>query len=250
MLPERFSTLKHMATSPAHYRAARDAQSDTSISRRIGSVTHAMLFDEPFAVYEGRRAGKDWERFESEHSDRPIANPTEAAQSRAMVASIRSDRNAAELLFAPGTIHERRIDWSWGGRQFRSTPDAMAPGRIVDLKTTRCADPARFRWDVARFHYHAQLALYQQAAATIGLHADDLYIVAVESKPPHCVTTMRLTASTVSLGMSACLAWMERLKWCEENDSWPGYSQAIVDLQLDRSESPDRPMDEGDAEDL
>lgn len=248
----RYSLLKKMGTSPAHYRHAVLRDSDDSLCLRLGSITHAMLFDQPYAVFTGKqRRGKDWDAFETEHADKPIANVTEATNCRCIVEALRNDPIASDLLFAPGMVHEERIDWTWRGRKFRSTPDARGNRRIVDLKTTRCADPERFRWDAIKFGYHAQLALYQQAALDgLGEQIDELYIVAVESKAPYCVTTMRLTPTTVALGMQACCAWFERLRVCEESNSWPGYAMSVVDLDMDQSEGIGRALEEGDLEDL
>lgn len=247
----RYSLLKKMGTSPAHYRHAAMHDDDDSLSLRLGAVTHAMLFETPFSVWTGKaRRGKEWDEFEKANDDRPIANVTEALSCRAIVDALRADPIASRLMFETGMIHEQRIDWAWGGRAFRSTPDARGNGRIVDLKTTRCAEPGKFRWDAIRYSYHAQLALYQQAAmAGLGETIDELYIVAVESKAPYCVTTMRLTPQAVALGMQACIAWYERLRVCEECDAWPGYSQSIVDLDMDSGES-GRALEEGDVEDL
>ena len=247
----RYSLLKQMGTSPAHYRHAVMSSDASSSTQRRGSVTHAMIYEQPFAVYDGIRRGKEWAEFAAANSDRPIANLKEAADARCIADAVRRDPIACDLMFAPDMIHEHRIDWTWNGRAFRSTPDARGNGRIVDLKTTRCADPERFRWDAIKFGYHAQLALYQQAAMSgLGESIDELYIVAVESKAPYCVTTMRLTAKTVALGIQACIAWFERLRVCEESDSWPGYAMSVVDLDMDSSEGIGRALEEGDIEDL
>jgi hypothetical protein len=92
------------------------------------------------------------------------------------------------------------------------------------------------RW----YGYHSQLAWYRRALieSRFGTPAS-LWIVAAESAPPYPVTVFRLTEQAIEQGERACRSWLELLKVCEESDSWPAYTDAVVpfDVPDDESES-------------
>lgn len=235
MTPCRFSWLKAMSRSPAHCRHAMQSGTDETLAMRIGSGTHAILFDQPIAIFTGKvRNGKGWEAFEDEYSNRVILNQREHAQASALADAIRGHELASELLFAPDAVHEEPIGWKLLGRDCSGTPDVRAPRYIVDLKTTKCADPERFVRDAKWRHYNAQLAWYMDGVIASGLGtAAEAYIVAVESTPPHCVTVLRLTDRAIDQGRRQCRVWLERLLGCEASDNWPGYVESVVDFDIE-----------------
>jgi hypothetical protein len=231
-VPVRFSTLKMFAQSPAHYLHAVQRGYDETLSMRIGSGAHAILFDKPYAVWPGRRQGNDWKAFEKAHHGETILNRTELGQAQAMVASIRAHETAMRLLFT-GTKIEQRLDWEWQGRAFRSTPDAAGRTHLVDLKCLRSAEPDRVMWQSSKMGYHAQAALYRRALNQTGEHSiKECYLVVVENKAPWPVTVLRFAESALEMGDRSCALWMEQLRACEQSGAYPGYVQSIVDLEL------------------
>lgn len=235
-LPVRFSTLKHIARSPAHYwHQATTTYDDDSLARRLGSGTHAMMFGTPeVIVFTGKqRRGKAWDAFKAEHAGKVILSRSEHAKASAMVAALHANPLAERLLFSPGTIHEQRLDWSWLGRSIRSTPDARGAYHLVELKTCRTADPEWFKRDATRMAYHAQLAFYRRAILeAIGTKPREVYIVAVESVAPYAVTALQLTERALDQGERLARVWFERLLVCEATNAWPEYSQAIVEFDV------------------
>lgn len=229
-IPVRFSNLKQMAQSPAHYFQAcqRDQDGPGTLAMKLGSGVHAMLFGQPWVAYPGRRAGKEWDAFELEHAGSVILNEREAATAKATADAVRANPLAASLLLAPDVVVEKRLDWMRDGRACRGTPDAVGDGFIVDLKTTKCAEPVRFVKDATWRGYHAQVAFYAAALETLGRQVTDLYIVAVESAAPHCVTVLRLDSSAWLAGNALVGSWWQRLRVCEESNEWPGYTDAMV----------------------
>jgi hypothetical protein len=166
-LPVRFSRLKAFSLSAAHYLLwcqEGDDSGGESLALRMGSGFHAALFaNRELVAYDGRRAGKDWERFEQKHRERGavILNRKEFSIAAGMVGAIKRHKRAMELLF-DGTTVEHRIDWTFSGRACRGTPDAFrADGAWnVDLKSARCTEPRWFSREALKRHYHAQLANY------------------------------------------------------------------------------------------
>ena len=255
-IPTRFSLLKNMALSPAHYLEACQRDQDDSIAARLarahvgpdrsaalrfGTAAHAMLFGTgSVAVFRGPvRRGKAWEAFqrmaaEDEHVE--ILNEREHALAVEIVTAIRKHPTAMRLLF-DGTIVETRIDWEWMGKACRSTPDARVPGKhVTDLKTCQSAQPEAFRRHALRLFYQAQASFYGTCLEEVGEPLpESFYVVAVEKARPFPVTVLRFTADAMELGAKLVRLWFERLQICEEANVWPVYapSPAIVDLDID-----------------
>lgn len=267
-LASRFSLLKQMALSPAHYRYAAQQPQDDSLAARLGGICppgtprsealrvgtagHALLFNTgTIAVFEGKqRRGKDWEAFQRAAADEghvEILNRREHALVTNVVDAIKRDETAMRLLF-DGTTVEQRIDWTWEGRAFRSTPDARRPRKwCVDLKTAFTAEPWQFARHAARMFYHVQGAIYLDALDAIGetVPDDEYYIVVVEKKPPFPTVVRRLTPDTITEGRKIARRWFELLKSCQDSNAWPSYAVRILDLDVD----PIRAANGGEAED-
>lgn len=232
-IPTRFSLLKLMALSPAHYYAAcqRD-EDDQTIALRLGSGVHAIVLGEPVIRFSGRRAGKAWEAFAADHADKTILNDREWVEAQSMASAILRRREAMEILFY-NTIVEQRIDWTFLGRACRSTPDARGPYHVAELKTCRTSNPTVFIRDAMRMFYPSQLAFYQDA---IG-HAEDVtpekaYIVAVEKSDPYPVTILELTERALEQGRRVVRLWFEQLLNCEASSEWPEYAASIVPFDV------------------
>lgn len=267
-VPVRYSWLKYMDRSAAHARHQALYGSDPTMSMRMGSAIHAATFESHrIRIYRAgtytdlrgkkpkvrehsdRRTGDAFETFKSaQPPDAIILNEREHAHATAIADAIR--RADAErvhpdtgeplpLLFGTGVVHEQRIAWSVDGRAYSSTPDARLPGRwIADLKMARTGDPVRYPHDATRMGYQAQLVMYDEADAydrTGDYRAGgcELFSVVVEPKPPYVVTTYRLAASSIAYGRRCLYRWREALAACEAINYWPGYRQAVVELETD-----------------
>lgn len=258
-IPSRFSLLKQMALSPAHYRhAAQQPQDDSFAARlaglvppgtkrsdalRFGTAAHALLFKTgTVGVYTGaRRAGPEWKRFQQEAADRghvEILNAREYVLAVDVIDAICRNETAIELLFAD-TIVEQRLDWKWEDREFRSTPDARSKkigGHLVDLKTAQSSQPTAFMRHAMRYWYHAQAALYCEALESLDLGTPSAcYLIAVEKTKPHPVTVVEITPEVVEQGRKSCRLWFEQLKNCEASNVWPEYVQRIVPWELEEN---------------
>ncbi len=65
----------------------------------------------------------------------------------------------------------------------------------------------------------------------------------MESTAPYAVTVLRLSARSILAARKRVTLWLERLRASEENDFWPGYVQAAVEM-----DPPAWMQDEDDAE--
>lgn len=236
----RFSHLRHMARSPAHYRhAVLCGGSGPTLAKRLGSGAHAATFGTPeIAVWPGRRAGKAWDAFEAEQTaaGRLVLNEREAAEAYAMASALRSDPIAGPLLFGPDMEYERKIEWTirLGGRERRATGriDALGSVMLLDLKALRDATPDRVRFVIDRMGYHAQVAWYADGCEAAGLGWREPAIIVVENVAPYPCVVFNLTPRAVEKGRAMYRGWLERLASCEAGDHWPGYVQAPTEFDL------------------
>lgn len=228
--PVRFSHLKHIARSPAHYRAALTASFD-STSLRLGRIVDVGVLGGPEPViYDGTRRGKAWEQFRDQHGGLEIVTASEVESAQPIIDAVLGHEAAMSLLRS-GAI-KKRLHWDWLGRACTGEPD-VAGRALVDLKTTRDAEPGRFTKQALWYSYHAQLAFYRLGMVSSGAEPPaQVYIVAVETAPPYPVTVLQLTERAIEQGERLCRLWMERLLACEATNEWPGYVQSVVDLDV------------------
>lgn len=232
--PIRFGELKAMARSPAHYLHAVNVGREDTKQMRLGRLLDAALFDRPVYVGPSDRRGKKWTEYvASVPPGVDTFTSDEREEMMPMLESLKLDELAMALL-KTGEHQVTRL-WEFMGRACRGTPDTYDKGTatLVDLKSTRNADPFWFQRDARRMAYHAQLAWYRHGLRTLGLPVESVYLVTVESAPPYPVVVHRLTENALLAGDKCVRLWMERLASCEAADFWPGYAQTAVPFDVE-----------------
>lgn len=237
-VPLRFHNLRAMAQSGAHCYQSFQSGRLESLAMRLGSGTHAMLFGQPVVLWnqpakkgkgKAPRSGEAWAEFQAANSGAVILNRKEHDRARAIADALLDNTDASRLLFAPGTLHESTIRWVQQGRERQSTPDCRGPSHLVELKTTRCAEPGRFQRDAMFRGYHAQLADQSAAIeASTGSKPSEVYVVAVETVEPYVVQVLQLTPRALEQGERLCRVWFERYMACEAANQWPGYCASVT----------------------
>lgn len=236
-----FSTLKHLETSPLHYRRACDHERADTASMRLGRITHAAILtpDVPadVAIWEGAvRRGKAWEEFVAAHPGATIVKRDELATAERMRAAVMAHPVARALL--TGGAGEVTMRWtSPEGVVCRARADYLTrDGGLVELKTTRFATPRAFMREAASRLYHAQVAFYSD-----GLEAcePDIcvrpapYLIAVENVEPHDVTVHQFNLDKLDAGQRVVSRWMKTIAQCTASGYWPGAGgSGVVDEPL------------------
>ncbi len=235
--PVHFTHLKQISLSPMHYRYSADQGFDKACYA-AGRITHYLVLGGDYVVYEGKRQGNAWKEFEAEHeaTGKEIFTRSEVTKAEARAEAVLRHPIAGPLI-TEAEEKERHVLWTHEtGRRCSSRLDALSgPKRyLLDLKVASSAEPGRFSRAAIRYAYHAQGAFYADAAKSIGYALNEVYLVTVETDPPHPVTVFRVTANALAEGRKLNRLWMERLLACEDSNEWPGYTQSIVDLDVEQ----------------
>jgi hypothetical protein len=235
--PLRFSRLKLISKSPAHYAAAVE---DESAAMETGTAADRLLLGGKVLAYPGPvRRGAAYDAFCAAHLDTLIVTQKEGAQAFGIAEAVHACPDAVRLLEG---VRQETVHWSLLGRACRGTPDVRNDEHrfLTDLKTGETSDPKFFPFKVRRYAYHAQLSWYLggMELAKLGTY-QDCYIVAVEQAPPHVVTVYRLTEHILEIGWKIWRLWFEQAQVAEASQTFPGYSQSIVELDLPDEEAID-----------
>lgn len=236
-----FHDLKVLGTkSPAHYHAlitqpaeVRELESDRP-AFRFGRLCHKTILGGDYVVFsDGDRRGKKWETFAEANKGRDIFKADEVNEALAIAAAVRTHPIAGELLEGE---HEVPVEWTMLGRKVATRGlDILnrKARRHVELKTTSNGEPYTFQRGASRFGYHAQCAMYDDAARSLGVDIKDHFVITVETFAPYVVTVHHIAPRVLEEGRKLVRSWMERLQACEEANEWPAYTQSIVEWDLD-----------------
>jgi hypothetical protein len=236
--PVRFSRLKLMAKSAAHYAAGFGGETGPM---RKGSALHAYLLggSEKVVVFrDGIRNKKSqkWIDFQLEHQGKHILIPSELAVVEGMRRSVEKHQRAMDLL--DDGVQETRITWDLGGRACAGTPDVVKPmkdgKRLVELKSCDTSAPDLFKVKGRRMGYPAQVAWYGDGLERCLQYKPgkvvETYVVAVESTAPYPVTVFHL-GSILAVGRKQYRIWFEALRNCEQSNEFPAYAQTDVEWE-------------------
>lgn len=251
--PLRHGRLRKMGLSPLHF--AADVERSASFFDKGSGAHSALLGGKRLAVWDKQsdkgnqcpRRGKDWDAFNAANRDALILLPDEYDQVQRMAEAV---LRCPDAVWALDGQHEQTVLWDVMGRRCRATPDVDGGDRVAELKTTKCAAPRKFRWDVLKFCYDGALAWYQDGLAMQPgrrLMPTEAFIVAVESSSPYAVTVFRVPPAQLEKARRQNRAWFERLMVCERSGEWPAYAQSIVDLEYPESDAPELVFGEAEA---
>jgi hypothetical protein len=233
-----FSTLKMVEESPLHYQDAVQFAKTATSAMNVGTAGHCMIlgptmFPPRYAVWTGGvRRGKEWDGFKDSNADKTIITADEYDTCRAMTEAVVA-HPAAGPIFAQGEA-ERVIQWQdpETGLDLKARVDWIS-GSIVDLKTTKSANPRLFGATAARYKYHAQMAFYRWGVeCATGLAEWPCHLVVVESQRPHDVVVYALDEVTLAAGLETCREWLRLVAGCRASGKWPGRFQGETTLNL------------------
>lgn len=251
-----WSRLKRLATSPLHYLTNAQTKSAPAFSAMHAAVLEPERFAADYAVYDGVRRGKEYDRAVAENPGRVLLSPSEDEQIAGVAAAVRRHPVAAALLAegraevtitwdVPGADGDKRhckgrIDWLTNG------------GGIVDLKAVPSVAPRQMAVEIARRLYHGQLAWYARGLEQVTGQRPACFILAYEAKAPYDVGVYRLDADgALYVGETLVDRMLAQLTACESAGHWPGQAPDMADVALPRwAAGIDEEPEEGQGDDF
>jgi len=228
------SVLKEGRKSMAHMKAMFDGTREIIVTddMDLGSALHCAflepeLMPEKVVLWEGkRRAGKEWDAFKGEHSDKVILTPGYYEKLQGMTKSLRKHQFVKEWY---GRIQDVEVSGQseWCGVPIKGRCDALTDEPLVDLKKVADGDMRLFRRNAYHFGYHIQAAMYRRI-----FQRDRFVLLTVEATPPYDVVPYELEADLLHHGETECIRLLQWWKNCCENSRWPGRSDEIQTLDL------------------
>jgi hypothetical protein len=234
-------------SAPAHFRYAMDHPPKTKPHYDMGHAVHTLVLGAGPQI--DIIAADDW-RTKAAQTQRKAAHAAghvpllthEYAEAYAMRDAVLSHPIAGRL-FDPATGDpERSLYWQDDetGTPLRGRVDWLRhavggmPTTIVDLKTTKNANPKAFGKTAADFAYHRQQFTYRWGARELlGVEVGFVFVL-VETEPPYLVSTPELDDEAEAIGAREMRQAIDIYAECMETGDWPGYSTEIEQVSLPR----------------
>jgi len=240
----RWSELKEMKRSPAHYRHRKLQPREDTDALKLGRAVHLAAFEPErfrhrYVVWDmGTRRGKDWDSFKrrAEGNQQEILTDVQHAKALAIGQAVRTFPPAVPYL--SGGQGELTVLWTakgipGGDVPMKSRIDWRSDAKpILDLKTTRDASPDAFDRLAWGYDYHVQGAIYVDGIEAVTGERPPYLIIPIESEPPHVATLRLVTEFQLQMGRRTYRELLAKLVHCRNTGHWPGYSDEIVDLQI------------------
>ena len=245
------SGLKLLAKrSPAHLRWQLDHGSEPREVFRVGTLSH-LVFLEPHRIEDrlllcpldatGERLDKrsnaakaEWAEAEAraEQESRVIVTPGDLRMILGMARALQGHSTARSYLAAPGP---RELSLRWLDPEFdvecKARYDLLCPaiGAVVDLKFVEDASPVGMGKHIADWGYDISAAWYLDAAAHVGLDADEFRLICIEKKPPHAIAVYPIYGAILALGRRDARAALARYATCAQTGVWPAYGDGELE---------------------
>jgi len=115
----------------------------------------------------------------------------------------------------------------------KNRPDYITDNYLVDLKTTACANPDKFKHSVKKYGYHRQAAMALDGVSKVtGKEYKHFIIVAVEKEAPYCASAFVLDKETIEEGRIEYKQYAGLYKECLESQCWPSYGKSLQTLSI------------------
>lgn len=221
------TSLKTLATrTPAHYQWDK-AHPKFSDAFTLGTAAHSLILEDDTSniiMVDAdnwlSKAAKEAKAAALAAGDQPLLRK-EWLQVLAMRDAV-MDHPEARYLFA-NHLAEQSVFWEEDGLILKCRPDAWKTGLLIDLKTTRSADPNEFGKTAHEFGYHQSAAHYIDGVKAATGEELPFHFVLVEKTAPYLVSVVELDWEAVNIGRQLNDRAKRIYRECVENDAWPGY---------------------------
>lgn len=217
------TAIKAGAKSMLHMHHAMTNKSEETPAMRWGTLVHeaVLMGIERFAVYPGRRSGKEWDAFEVANSGRTIVSKSEHEKIMMVLESIASNKEAHELTIC-GEV-EKPIYWTdkEAECEAKGRPDVVNR-HLVDLKNAKDISERGFTMASWSAGTHLQMAWYLRGLRANGITVERVAIVAVESTPPFDCAVYYYDQSLLNWAERECVRICRDYKLAIESGNFKG----------------------------
>ena len=230
------SRLRWMKHSPAHYAAQATIDKEATPAQARGQLLSVALLEpdvflDTVVVWRGgRRAGKEWQAFETANAGKTILTEEEHRECVALSRAVRAHPVAGRYL-AEGR-GEVSMVWQLDGRRCKARLDWLCEdGTVVDIKSTRDGSPDGYAREAWKYNVPSQSAWYADGYKALTGVSPRYVLIVVEAELPHVVVTYPVGADVMSVGRELYTQWLAQLGACEQSGRWPGY-ESETNLRL------------------
>lgn len=226
------TSLKTLATrTPAHYQHEKKHPKNSD-AFTLGTAAHSLILEDDTSGIEVvaadnwlSKAAKEAKAAALAEGKQPLLN-----KEMAQVVAMRDAVMAHPVARAAFTGHraEESVFWDEGGLMLKCRPDAWQPGALIDLKTTRDANPNEFGKTAHEYGYHQSAAHYIDGVKAATGEELPFHFVLVEKTAPYLVSVVELDVEAVSLGRMLNDRAKRIYRECVESGNWPGYPGAVT----------------------
>lgn len=243
---ENFSRLKHILTSPLHYKTACKTEVEETIDMRLGTAVHEWVLEGRVSPFVVRPECNEADASDLWHGNKKWCKAWLAAQTLPVYAPDDNERRmrmqnalaGSELfqeLMAACPEREKTVQADYMHLPMKARLDAAGywevEGKrrrlIMDLKKTPDASPRAWGKKACNFHYDMQIFLYANLLALAEDLSEPPMVVhaVVEDSDAAPVCLYRVSDEMWASGQAKLARAVTTLLTCREADYWPGYGE-------------------------
>jgi len=247
------SFLQQFATSPAHAKHYMDNKLDTD-AMRFGRIYHAMIagaadeyvvFDpdlrpEPDKTF-GSKLNKEWkEGFAIANDGKDVCSIDELKQFETMIQQLRANE-VVQQINAFDLVQEEAFRTEIDGYKVKCKPDGLQIHRgenkenlVIDWKTCTSVHPDKIRYDMIKYGYDVQAALYTDIISEInGGESNFMFIFQEKTEPYDVLPVLVMSYSDVMKdGRNKWRNYYIQARRCLDANVWPGVADQFKEKCL------------------
>jgi len=231
------TSLKTLATrTPAHYQHDK-THPKFSDAFTLGTAAHSLILEGDLSNIVTVDADNWLTKAAKEAKAATLADGRQPLLKKEMaqILAMNDAVMAHPLARAAFTGHkaEQSVFWEEYGLALKCRPDAWKPGLLIDLKTTRSADPNEFGKTAHEFGYHQSAAHYIDGVKAATGEELPFHFVLVEKTEPYLVSVVELDIEAINIGRQLNDRAKRIYRECVESNTWPGYPNAdLISLPM------------------
>lgn len=233
-----WSSLKHMAVSPAQYKWEIDHPQPASAAMSLGTVEHiALMTPEDYLrrkeIIDVKRGTKAFDKYIlGLNPDIIFVTQEEHEMILLHIERFRANKHYAQI--TENAKIEQALRWTdeETGIVCKGRPDMFNDLILPDFKTSRHIEDRKWWWDFKDRKYHCQFAYYHDALKLLDGRNRVNVVVKLETTPCFDVVVYPLSDTAITEGRSHYRRLLNELRDCLEADAWPGKCDELATVDF------------------